>query len=101
MRRRIRVLRWPVCSPDRSPIENIWRIIKRKVRQRRPETIEQLDAFAARLLLQLSTMTANEAIEIFRERRGAAAIQTVKVGTFHLLDPYSIPSHRDINYASF
>uniref|UniRef100_A0AAY4BIP7 Tc1-like transposase DDE domain-containing protein n=1 Tax=Denticeps clupeoides TaxID=299321 RepID=A0AAY4BIP7_9TELE len=43
-RRRIRVLKWSVCSPDLSPIENIWRIIKRKVRQRRPKTIEQLEA---------------------------------------------------------
>uniref|UniRef100_A0A9J7ZU29 Tc1-like transposase DDE domain-containing protein n=1 Tax=Cyprinus carpio carpio TaxID=630221 RepID=A0A9J7ZU29_CYPCA len=43
-RRRIRVLKWPACSPDLSPIENIWRNIKRKMRQRRPKTVEQLEA---------------------------------------------------------
>ncbi len=43
-RRRIRILKWPTCSPDLSPIENIWRIIKRKMRQRRPKTVEQLEA---------------------------------------------------------
>ncbi len=37
-RRRIRVLK------DLSPIENIWHIIKRKMRQRRPKTVEQLEA---------------------------------------------------------
>ncbi len=31
-RRRMRVLKWPACSPDLSPIESIWRIIKRKMR---------------------------------------------------------------------
>ncbi len=29
--RRVRVLNWPACSPNISPIENIWRIIKQKM----------------------------------------------------------------------
>ncbi len=29
--RRVRVLNWPACSPDLSPIQNIWLIIKRKI----------------------------------------------------------------------
>ncbi len=41
--RRVRVLNWPACSPDLSPIENIWR--KLKIRQRRPRTLQQLEIY--------------------------------------------------------
>ncbi len=41
--RRVRVLNWPVCSPDLTPIENIWCIIKRKICQRQPQTLQQLE----------------------------------------------------------
>ncbi len=40
--RRVWVLNWPDCSPDLSPIENICRIIKQKIDQRRPQTLQQL-----------------------------------------------------------
>ncbi len=43
--RRVRVLNWPTCSPDLSPIENIWHIIKRKICQRQPQTLQQLETY--------------------------------------------------------
>ncbi len=43
--RRVRVLNWPVCSPDLSPTENIWCIIKRKIHQRRPRSLQQLETY--------------------------------------------------------
>ncbi len=43
--RRVCVLNWPACSPDISPIENIWHIIKWKIHQRRPQTLQQLETY--------------------------------------------------------
>ncbi len=43
--RRVWVLNWPNWSPDLSPTENIWCIIKRKIRQRRPQTLQQLEIY--------------------------------------------------------
>ncbi len=41
-RKRVRVLDWPACSPDLSPIENVWRILKRKMRTTKTHTVAHL-----------------------------------------------------------
>ncbi len=38
------VLDWPANSPDVSPIENLWSIVKRKMRNKRPKNADELKA---------------------------------------------------------
>ncbi len=38
------VLDWPANSPDPNPIENLWSIVKRKMRNKRPTNADELKA---------------------------------------------------------
>ncbi len=41
-----------------SPLENIWRIIKRKIRQRRPQTLQQLEIYIRQEWDQIPTQSS-------------------------------------------
>ena len=43
--KRVRELGLSAYSPELSPIENVWRIMKGKIRLRRPLTVEQLKLY--------------------------------------------------------
>ncbi len=77
--RRVRMLNWPACSPDLSPIDNIWCIIKRKIWQRRPQTLQQLETYIRQEWDQIPTTILQKLItsmprrlQIVLKRRGDA-----------------------------
>ncbi len=44
------------CSPDLSPIENIWGVIKLKICQKRPQTLQQLETYIKQEWDQIPTL---------------------------------------------
>ncbi|GBM27705.1 Transposable element Tcb1 transposase [Araneus ventricosus] len=72
--KRVPVLEGPAAIPDLSPIENIWRILKRNMAQRRSRIIQQLQVYLRQEWEKISTDTLNRLV-LSMPKRLAAVIR--------------------------
>ncbi len=84
----IPVLNWPANSPDLNPIENLWCIVKRKMRYARPNNAEELKATIRATWALITPEQCHRLIDSM-PRRIAAVIQakgapTIECCTFNV-----------------
>uniref|UniRef100_A0A3B1IST3 Transposase Tc1-like domain-containing protein n=1 Tax=Astyanax mexicanus TaxID=7994 RepID=A0A3B1IST3_ASTMX len=74
------VLAWPANSPDLNVIENLWAIVKRKIRDRKPTTLDQLKQNIATAWEAVSAETCDKLVKSM-PRRLQAVIQAKGAAT--------------------
>ncbi len=64
----VTVLDWPANSPDLNPIENLWGIVKRKMRDTRPNNADELKATVIYLIHKFHNLSwITEINELFHD----------------------------------
>ena len=61
-------LDWPSRSPDLSPIENLWGELKRNVRKRFPQSLDELEEFIIQEWENISDQKVQNYCESFENR---------------------------------
>ncbi len=80
----IPVLNWPANSPDLNPIENLWGIVRRKMRYARPNNAEELKATIRATWALITPEQCHRLIDSM-PRRIAAVIQAKGAPTKYLV----------------
>jgi len=62
------VLPWPARSPDLNPIENLWALLKRNIRKRFPQTLDQLEDTILEEWIRLPENTVRNLCDDFPRR---------------------------------
>ncbi len=58
----VSVLDWPANSPDLNPVENLWSIVKRKMRNKRPKNADELKATVKETLASIPPQQCHKLI---------------------------------------
>ena len=65
---KVKVLEWPLQSPDLNPIENLWAEQKKRVRARRPTNLTQLHQLCQEEWAKIHSTYCGKLVEGYPER---------------------------------
>jgi transposase len=66
--KKVNVLDWPAQSPDLNPIENLWSIIDHSLKDRKPNTVEELMQILQEGWDNIAEVTLHNLVESMQRR---------------------------------
>ncbi len=87
----VTVLGWPANSPDLNPIENLWGIVKRKMRDTRPNNADDLKAVIKATWASIPPQQCHKLIPSMPRR--IEAVIKAKGAPTQVLSTYTVNEH--------